>query len=286
MGRTQLQQASPATAHAAAKWQWPIDLSGYDRSALLTPEEQLTLRALSADLAQGQLPNPTNPAWAALARLLCPLDDARLSLVIPPKPAHRRSACQAMALILHGCAMTQTSFWAWDATCWVAVFGPDQRTFRRTVARGMEASVRPSMVGIAYLLDCFSSFHLLGRVNRITLATRIFGPTRVSAAIESIIAILEGWGYHSARRTDKFPGLIATMLLLNRSPDLADITPAILERFRRHEEIRPVRRSTLYSVHRALAALGAVLSICRRGQPPVSCWKPKQACNGCGRASR
>lgn len=249
------QQASPAAAHDASKWQSPIDLSGYDRSPLLTPEEQRTLRALSADLAQGHLPHPTTPAWTALARLIGPLDDARLSLVLPPKPAHRRSACQAVALILHGCALTQTSFWSWDAAGWVARFGPNQRTFRRSVARGMEASVRPSMVGIAYLLDCFSAFHLVGRINRITLATRIFGPTRVSAAIESVMTILEGWGYHSARRTDKFPGLIATILLLNRSPDLADITPAIIERLRRHEEIRPVRRSTLYSVHRALAAL-------------------------------
>jgi integrase/recombinase XerD len=237
MRRTNQQQASPASAHDPSKWQWPIDLSGYDRSPMLSPEEQLTLRTLSADLAQGQLPNPTTPAWAALARLIGPLEDACVSLVIPSKPAHGRSACQAVALILHGCALSQTSFWAWDAAGWVALFGPDQRTFRAKVARGMEASLRPSMVGIAYLLDCFSSFHLLGRVNRITLATRIFGPTRVSAAIESIMTILAGWGYHSARRTDKFPGLIATMLLLNRSPDLADITPAILERLRRHEQI-------------------------------------------------
>ena len=151
MRRTNQQQASPAAAHDASKWQWPIDLSGYDRSPLLTPEEQLTLGALSAELALGRLPNPTTPAWVALARLIGPLDDARLSLVIPPKPAHHRSACQAVALILHGCALTQTSFWTWDAAGWVALFGPNQRTFRSSIARGMEASVRPSMVGIVSL---------------------------------------------------------------------------------------------------------------------------------------
>jgi len=249
---------APATPAPRAAWRWPIDLARYDRSPALTPPERATLLARNAALGQGQLPLPQTPEWTTLERLLRPLEDARTSLYIPPQAAQRRSARQAVALILCGCASTQTSFWAWSPAEWVAVFGPTLGTFRRLDHPGMDSSIRPDMVAIAYLLDCFAAFRLLGRFNRITLATRVFGPDCLIEAIEPIMAVLQGWGYQSARDTKKIPGLVSTMLLLNRSPVLGDLTPAVLARLRSHEEIRPVRRATLYSVHRALAALGIV----------------------------
>ena len=114
------------------------------------------------------------------------------------------------------------------------------------------------MVALAYLLDCFSAFELLGPYNRPTLAVRIFGAPLVTAAVEPVMALLREWGYHSAQSNDKFPGLICTVLLLNRSPYLKDISTALIEEVRGHEAVRPMMRSTLYGVHRALAAMGLV----------------------------
>ena len=155
--------------------------------------------------------------------------------------------------------MQQTAFWHWNEATWVQILGADQRAFQRREFSGwLDATVRPYMVGIAYLLDCFSAFQLLGSFNRLTLATRVFGPTLVEEAMNQVMTILQGWGYHEANSRDKYPGLICTLLLLNRSPYLADLTTPALEQFRTHRAIHHLMRSPIYAIHRAVAALGYV----------------------------
>jgi hypothetical protein len=152
-------------AIAPLPWQWPIDLTGYDRTPELTPSEQAALIALGWDLRRGRTHDRNRAEWTAIERLLRPLDDARLSLFVPDARYHQRSVHDAIALILHACRTTQTTFWTWSPTTWVEVFAPDQKTFQRRFDGWIDATVRPYMVAIAYLLDCFSAFELLGPFN-------------------------------------------------------------------------------------------------------------------------
>ncbi len=114
------------------------------------------------------------------------------------------------------------------------------------------------MVAIAYLLDCFSAFQLLGSFNRLSLATKVFDPALIKEAMNQVMTVLQGWGYSGANSRDKYPGLICTLLLLNRSPYLADLTTPALEQFRTHRAIHHLMRSPIYAIHRAVAALGYV----------------------------
>jgi hypothetical protein len=163
-----------------------------------------------------------------------------------------------VGIILYGCARTQQPFWAWPATLWLDVFGKTHEAFRQAYPQWLEPSVRPYMVAIAYLLDCFSAFHLLGRFSRIALAHRVFGSVAVQQAVAPIMATLREWGYQSARRTNNFPGLICELLLYNHSPCLADLTASTIERFRRQDIISSRQGASLYGVHRGIAALGLV----------------------------
>jgi integrase len=250
------------------QWQWPLDLARYDRTPTLTSREHAALLALGWHTRQGRSYDPHRPEWADIERLFRPLNDARQCLFIPVNRYHERSSRDAVALILHACVSTRTPFWAWSPTTWVEVFGPDHQTIQRRFPGWVDGAVRPYMVGIAYLLDCFAAFPLLGKINDVTLATRVFGPTRVQAAVAPVLAVLHAWGYRSARHTSTFPGLVCTLLLLNRSPLLMDLTTARLEHFRRSEALLPLLRSKLYGVHRALAALGVV-------DPPASYTPPQ-----------
>jgi integrase len=225
----------------------------------LSTIEREALAALKWDVRRGRGHDATRAEWAQLSRLLRPLDDARLSLFTPNTRYHQRSALDAVGLILYGCRVQQTPFWLWNEATWIEILGSDQRAFQRREFSGwLDATVRPYMVAIAYLLGRFSAFQLLGSFNRLTLATRVFGPRLVEEAVDQVMTTLQGWGYHSAQSRDKFPGLICTLLLLNRSPHLADLTTPTMEQFRSHEAIRPLMRSPIYSVHRALASLGYV----------------------------
>ncbi len=76
--------------------------------------------------------------------------------------------------------------------------------------------------------------------------------------MRQILTVLQGWGYHETNSRDRYPGLICALLLLNRSPYLADLTTPALEQFRTHEAIHHLMRSPIYAIHRAVAALGHV----------------------------
>lgn len=113
--------------------------------------------------------------------------------------------------------------------------------------------MRPYMYGIAYLLNCFHDFHCLHKKNNIILATRVFGPELVNAAIDPVVSIMEAWGYQSVRRNSSVSGLVCTLLLRNGSPDSQDITTDLID-CRTTEVIPKHARSQLYGVHRVLAA--------------------------------
>jgi len=258
-------QALPETVPArdASDWQWPIDLSRYDWTPTLAPTELAALVALGWDVRRRRDHNPQRPEWAAIVRLVKPLDEARLAIHRPAGRYHERSSLDAVGIILHRCAMTQRPFWAWNAVTWIEdVLAPSQQAFQRAYPGWIDGAVRPYLVGIAYLLDCFTALNRLRGFNRIVLANRVFSPGLVQQAVAPIMATLCGWGYHTARHTDKVPGLVSALLLYNRSPYLADLTAPVIEHCRCYDGACPSKGAGLYGVHRAIAALGFV-------DPPV-----------------
>jgi integrase len=198
-----------------------------------------------------------------MARLVRPLDDARQHVFTPDNSYHHRSALDAVGIILHACATTQQAFWAWSPTTWIdAVLTASQQAFQRAYPGWIDGAVRPYLVAMAYLLDCFAAFELLGPFNRLALAHRVFGPAPVQQAVDPILTTLRTWGYHSAPHTAEIPGLVSARLLHNRSPYLADLTAPGIEHCRREAVACPQKASALYGIHRAIAALGFV-------DPPV-----------------
>jgi integrase len=167
--------------------------------------------------------------------------------------------------------MTQQAFWAWPPETWVSeILAESQQAFQQAYPAWVDGAVRPYLVGIAYVLTCFAAFHLIGGFNRIALANRVFGPTLVQQAVDPILRTLRDWGYHSARHTEKFPGLVSALLLYNRSPYLADLTASAIDHFRSHGVARLYQGAPFYGVHLAMAALGFVDPPVRsNGLPPT-----------------
>ena len=69
---------------------------------------------------------------------------------------------------------------------------------------------------------------MVGPFARCTLAQRAFGADTVDEAIEPVHAVLSGWGYRAAN----LESMVCTLLLLNRSPMLNELTSPGAERFR------------------------------------------------------
>ncbi|MGW7575578.1 hypothetical protein ACWGJY_16850, partial [Streptomyces sp. NPDC054765] len=99
---------------------------------------------------------------------------------------------------------------------------------------------------------------------RLRLARTVFGPEIVDREVDTVYGLLRGWGYRLDTAGNRsVRTLIAHAMLLNRSPLLADMDAALLERLRR--AVRSTGRASgdLHSLQRALAALG-------RCEPPVA----------------
>jgi hypothetical protein len=63
-----------------ARWPWPIDLTHYDRTPTLTPTEHAALVSLGWEVRRRRGHDLQRPEWAAITRLVQPLDDARRAL--------------------------------------------------------------------------------------------------------------------------------------------------------------------------------------------------------------
>ena len=198
-------------------------------------------------------PRARRSVWRALDRLVSPLADVRAT-VSTPSVHQRRSADAAVAAVLRGCAVEHSPYWAWSAPTWVRVLGATQAEFQAVHPPWVDRQVRHYLIALAYLLDCFTDLWQLGNYKRLALAEKIFGAARIRAAVDRLATVLGGWGYQDAQKGRAFPRVLCEIFLINRSPRLLDLTPAVLAGLRTtaHHE----KRTRLFQVQRALAALG------------------------------
>jgi hypothetical protein len=158
----QVAAASDPSVEPAPAWPWPITPTGYDCSPTLTAAEQTALDDLGWEVRDWpqRWRDPDQPAWRALHRLVQPLADAKTSLDVPDDDFQRRSATDAVALVLRACATRQTTFWAWDAATWAAILGPSRQAYKTIYPRWADTSARSYMIALAYLFgfaDCTGS---------------------------------------------------------------------------------------------------------------------------------
>ncbi|MFI6369244.1 tyrosine-type recombinase/integrase [Nocardia sp. NPDC050630] len=170
---------------------------------------------------------------------------------------HRRSARDAVAVILQGCATHRLSFWAWDAADWAAILGTSGNAFLTSYPRWARTSARSYAIALAYLFG-FTELNLLGSVGRGAVARKVFGEAIIDQAVEQVTSVLHGWGQRSPQVAVRTASLVCHALLLNRSPLLADLSEDALDGLRANMSIPYSLRANIHSLHRALAALGFV----------------------------
>ena len=195
---------------------------------------------------------------------MLPLVRAVESLEVVDDWFHRRSARDAVAVLLQGCATHGASFWAWDAAAWTDVLGTSGNAFLTTYPRWARTSARSYAIALAYLFG-FTELHFLGNVGRGAVARKVFGRAAVDQAVDQVTSVLHGWGQRSPQVTARTASLVCHALLLNRSPLLADLSEDALRGLRANLSIPYSLRQNVHSLHRALAALGHVRSATATG---------------------
>jgi integrase len=259
--------SAAVTGPAAARgWCWPVHAAQFDRSVALSVGERAALKTLGWDVRcwPERWQDPGQPQWPALHRLMLPLVRAVESLEVVDDWFHRRSARDAVAVLLQGCAIHGASFRAWDAPAWADVLGTSGNVFLTTYPRWARTSARSYAIAVAYLFG-FTELHFLGNLGRGAVARKVFGGAAVDHAVDQVTSVLHGWGQRSPQVTARTASLVCHALLLNRSPLLADLSEDALRGLRENLSIPYSLRQNVHSLHRALAALGYV----RSPRPPA-----------------
>ena len=238
-------------------WPRPLDVGRYNRRPDLSALELEGLRHLGTNLRRRRGYVRDVPQWSAVARLLRPLDDARVGLWCPDTPHHRRAITDAIGLVLLRCAETNSSYWAWSNEDWLRLIGRNVTEFEAAWPGWIDGTVRPYVASYAYLLGGFTDFHRLGPFNRLTLTWRVFGKAPVEESRGRISEVLGGWGYRIGRGEDqRLPTVLCQAFLLNRSPLLEDMGTEVFERLRRDPAIGTWQIGPLWGIQIAVASLG------------------------------
>jgi integrase len=243
---------------ATSAWAWPLNVNRFRRRERLSKAESDALQDLGFDLLRLDR-DRDHPGWQAILRLTAPLDEALAVLHWHPDTVfQRRFARYATAIVLHRCGQLDRDFWWWPTREWADLLRPQHLRQRFPGQVGMQA--RPYLLAYAYLLTEFTAFDLVRPFTRCALAQRVFGADTVDEAIEPVRAVLSGWGY----RAPNLESMVCTLLLLNHSPLVSDLSSSALVRLRSDPAVeRHFHGRHLHGVHRALAALG------HTGPPPA-----------------
>ena len=243
-----------------------FDPGRFDRSPTLRDSEAAALDAARAEL--GRWNDPSWPVAAVLARLLRPLADAA-SVIELPSPRGARPRDAAVVLILAACAQERRSVFGLGPGAWVRLAGADQRSFFAPHRVPPDPAVRTYVMAFGYLLGCATDLARYGNYERERLARKVFGRVRVDVAVGTVRTILDSWGYQRAGDS-ALASALCEALLAARSPLLADISGALLDRLSAAPHVGVARHSELHQVRRALTALGIV-------EPPARAEGPSTA---------
>ncbi len=240
---------------------FPGSEPGWDRRGELLEGAAAAILAIGAvglrrNRARG-IPRRTAVQWGHIARLVEPLDTARASLHHPDGARFRRAGAQAVAVILQNCVDTGRSYWAWREWDWASLCGRSAHDF--TVARPLptEATVRPFVVALAYLLGGFTAFQHLGTFNRRHLASLVFGEEALGWSLQQVTGILDQWGYRlSPDVKHQLRGAFSQAALVNGSHRPEDFTTDSFAQLRAHPATTEHEAAHIYALQRAVAALG------------------------------
>jgi hypothetical protein len=225
-------------------WQWPFEANRYDRAIDLTDEERSELRRLVRRHEQrGHWPSRR----FRLIRLRQPMLDA-LELT-----GGRDNAFNSMlSVLVLEMNHRQCSFWGWTPGDWAEVLCASGREFEHRYP--VTSGGRQHLIAFAYLLNPELDLDKLGAFERVGMARKVFGPSRVNGAIRRVHEAVTSWGYSQSTARGLHLA-VCEALLANRSPMLAELTADFLDKLRQRAYRKHLNEG-LFVVSRALFGLG------------------------------
>lgn len=228
--------------------EWPFAISAYDRSASLTPSEMKMIKQVMKWCAAG------DSQWVvkcvpALERLLRPVDDA-LDFLHVGRIYHRAAIIK---ILIAEMRTRHSSYWAWGAADWGQIISTNISFSRRYGYTG----IRQQLIAFCSLISGVFDLRAYGTFFARRLARLLFGAAVVEQVEMRVCEEVQRIGYAASRCKDRLPNALCQALIVNRSPRLEDLTPAVLEKVRR-ECVAVTVKEDMLALSRVLVHLGII----------------------------
>lgn len=234
---------------ADPKWQWPIDLTRYDRCPTLSSAELAALDTFAAHARHlvGE------KVKAPLLRLIQPIQDVYDYAGLPPS-----MSTDIVRSLVWEMQRRRRAYWGWKLQEWKEIIGtPTSFALRYGWKATYYHPGRHFFPVMAYLLDIVPQASTLIELVAITSAAQnIFGKELITKAVEQVVSVLRGWGLIQ-RDVSKLRTCVSFLLVTNRSPYLQDLSSQVLETVKQ-TNTSPSILQPLYYVSRALHALSVI----------------------------
>ena len=218
----------------------PFDAGYYRRPLNLSPIEAEAIGQIISWTQAGKKGWP-KAATAPLATLLRPLYEVLDHLgAVNTEKRRYTIRTTVICLLIRAMHRHQCTFWAFPTAVWLQMLGEDYYAYVRH--HGVTANARQQLVGVAYLLCDFGELGRLGRVSYPALADKIFGEAVMTRNVAELLTELHTWGYTQRGNTVALRAALAEAMLTQRSPDLADLSRAVLEQLYRTADAKITRR--------------------------------------------
>lgn len=203
-------------------WQWPVEITSYDRELQLRPVELAEIGAFMYRRETGFKRAPWfTRMQQALPRLINPLCDALQ--VVNANGQHRNAV---VYLMLRKMYHDRVSYWATTEDEWRVFFKSDWKRY----TSGPANTPYCYPVSVMYLLGGLRSLHTMTPFQAGSLAAQLFGQTCFDAALKRVSEALYQLGYSDYCVEGPYlPLMLGHVLLANHSPELANITVELLE---------------------------------------------------------
>jgi integrase len=249
-----MKQTNQKPSTIPARWQWPIDVTSYDRSIIPSNQERVAIerlmhRSVMDDIRWGK------HTYQALERLARPLYDV---CGLRNTPTNTRAKLTGRLCI--EMSHRKKTFWGWSPDEWKETICVTSADFLQRYGNGTET--RQYIAAAAYLLTGLNDVLSLGRLHPISLAMKVFGDTVVNESIKTVHEVLLGWGFTTYFRQN-WSNALCYALIVNRSPYPEDLTYELLDTIR-NGPVPEYLKTHLPNLSRVLVSRG----ILRRPLPP------------------
>jgi integrase len=218
-------------------WTWPAWLNRLQRTQTLSfaEREALALWMNTPTPTPLQHSDLTDEIKQTLHQLMIPAATVFTYCGYSDLDKH---AYACAALLLKEMHVRQTPLWAWDEVIWLEFVGLTIEAFTARHGQFQQEhylhtiELRPYAMIMAYLLSETPVFERITQCQITRAARRAFGTNAVEIAIHTVQRELKRIGRSTDTKKEGLRTCICRLLLLRRSPRLADITWAVVEETR------------------------------------------------------